>query len=44
MKSSKGNIFRITGHLGGDFPAHRGIPDTKAIDAELWCFLRSAPE
>ena len=29
------NIFRVTGHLSGEF--------TKAGDAELWCFLWSAP-
>ena len=42
MKSSNGNIFRVTGHLYGDFTGHRWIPSTKAIDAELWCFLWSA--
>ena len=44
MTSSNGNIFRITGLLCGDFPGDRGIPRTKASDAELWCFLWSAPE
>ena len=38
--SSNGNIFRVTGHLCG----HRWITRTKASDAELWCFLWSAPE
>ena len=33
-----GNLFRVTGHLC------RGIPRTKASDAELWCFLWSASE
>ena len=42
MTSSNGNIFRLTGHLCGDFIGHRWIPHTKASDAELWCFLSSA--
>ena len=33
---------RVTGHLCGEFTGHRWIPHTKAIDAELWCFLWSA--
>ena len=44
MTSSNGNIFRITGPLCGKFTGHRWIPLTKASDAELWCFLWSAPE
>ena len=40
MTSSNGNIFRVTGHLCGDFTGHR----TKASDAELWCFVWSTPE
>ena len=28
----------------GEFTAHRWIPLTKAIDAELWCFLWYAPD
>ena len=44
MTSSNGNIFRITGHLCGEFTGHRWIPLTKASDAGLWCFLWSAPE
>ena len=43
MTSSNGNIFRVTGHLCGEFTSHRWIPLTKANDAELWCFLWSAP-
>ena len=39
MTSSNGNIFRVTGHLCGEFTGHRGIPRTKASDAELWCYL-----
>ena len=39
MTSSNGNIFRVTGHLCGEFTGHRWIPGTKASDAELWCFL-----
>ena len=44
MTSSNGNIFRVTGHLCGEFTGRRWIPRTKASDAELWCFLWSAPE
>ena len=40
MTSSNGNIFRVTGHLCGEFTG----PRTKASDAEVWCFLWSAPE
>ena len=35
MTSSNGIIFRVSGHLCGEFPGHRGIPLTKASDAEL---------
>ena len=35
-------IFRVTGHLCGEFIGTRWIPHTKASDAELWCFLWSA--
>ena len=38
MTSSNGNIFRVTGHLCGEFTGDRWIPRTKASDAELWCF------
>ena len=44
MTSSNGNIFRVTGHLCGEFTGHRWIPHTKASDAEIWCFLWSVPE
>ena len=44
MTSSNGNIFRVTGPLCGEFTGHRWISRTKAIYAELWCFLWSAPE
>ena len=44
MTSSNGNIFRVTGHLCGEFTGPRWIPRTKASDTELWCFLWSAPE
>ena len=43
MTSSNGNIFRGTGPLCGEFTGHRRIPRTKGSDAELWCFLWSAP-
>ena len=41
--SSNGNIFRVTGPLCGEFTSRRWIPLTKANDAELWCWLWSAP-
>ena len=44
MTSSNANIFRVTGHLCGEFTGHRWIPRTKASDTELWCFLWSASE
>ena len=44
MMSSNGNIFRVTGPLCGEFTDQRRFPLTKASDAELWCFLWSAPE
>ena len=44
MTTSNGNIFRVTGHLCGEFTGPRWIPHTKASDAELWCLLWSAPE
>ena len=44
MTSSNGNIFRVTGHLCGEFTGLRWIPRTKASDAERWCFLWSASE
>ena len=44
MTSSNGNICRVTGRLCGELTGHRWIPLTKASDAELWCFLWSAPE
>ena len=43
MTSSNGNIFGVTDPLCGEFTGHRWIPLTKASDAELWCFLWSAP-
>ena len=39
MTSSNGNIFRVTGPLRGEITGHRCIPNTKASDAELWCFF-----
>ena len=44
MTSSNGNIFHVTGPLYGEFTGDRWIPPTKASEAELWCFLWSAPE
>ena len=43
MTSSNGKIFRVTGHLCGEFTGPRWIPRTKASDAKLWCFLWSTP-
>ena len=40
----KWNIFLVTGPLWGESTAHEWIALTKAIDAELWCFLWSVPE
>ena len=39
MTSSNGSIFRVTGHLCGEFTRQRWIPLTKASDAALWCFI-----
>ena len=39
MTSSNGSIFRVNGHLRGEFTG-----PTKASDPELWCFLLSASE
>ena len=44
MTSSNGTIFRVTDTLWGESTVHRWIPVTKASDAELWCFIWSAPE
>ena len=41
MTSSNGNLFRVTGHLCGEFTGPRWIPHTKASDAELCGFLWS---
>ena len=44
MTSSNGSIFLVTGSLLGESTSHRWIPLTKLSDAELWCFIWSAPE
>ena len=44
MTSSNGNIFCVTGPLWGESTGYRWIILTKVSDAELWCFLWSAPE
>ena len=36
MTSSDGNIFRVTGHLCGEFTGLRWIPRTKASDADIF--------
>ena len=43
IKSSNGNIFRVTDPLWGQSTTDRWIPLTKASAAELWYFLWSAP-
>ena len=43
MTSSNGNIFRVTGHLCGEFTGHRWIPRTKASDTELDAFFDLRP-
>ena len=44
LTSSNGKIFCVTGLLCGEFTGLQWVPRTKASDAELWCFLWSAPE
>ena len=44
MTSSNGNIFRVIGPLWGESNSQRWIPPHKGQDAELCCFLWSAPE
>ena len=44
MTASNGNIFRVTGHLCGEFTSPWWIPRTKASDAALLCFPWSASE
>ena len=39
MTSSNGDIFRVTGHLCGEFTGPRWIPNTKASDAEFDVFF-----
>ena len=39
VTSSNESIFRITGHLCGEFTGPRWIRRTKVSDAELWCWL-----
>ena len=42
--SSNGNVFRVTDPLWGESTGDMWISLTNAGDAELWCFLGSAPE
>ena len=44
MTSWNGTIFRVTGHLCGEFTSHRWLSHTKASDVELWSFLWFASE
>ena len=39
MTSSNGNMFRVTGHLCGEFTGPRWIPRTKASDARFDVFF-----
>ena len=43
MTSSNGNIFRVTGPFMREIHRSWWIPLKMSIDAELWCFLWSAP-
>ena len=43
MTSSNGNIFRVTGHLCGEFTGHRWIPRTKASDKGCDVFFDLLP-
>ena len=43
MTSSNGNIFRVTGHLCGEFTGPLWVPRTKACDTELWYFFDLRP-
>ena len=40
MTSSNGNIFRVTGHLCGEFTGDWWIPRTKASDVDVFFDLR----
>ena len=44
MTSANVDIFRVTGHLWKEPTGHWWIPPTKASDAEIKCFISSAPE
>ena len=44
MTPSDENMFRVSGHLGGETIGNRWIPLTNTSDLELWCFLWSLPE
>ena len=39
MTSSNGNIFRVTGHLCGEFTGPRWIPHTKAVTRSFDVFF-----
>ena len=44
MTSSNGNIFRVTGHLCGEFTGPRWIPHIKASDAEFDVYFDLRPD
>ena len=43
MTSSNGSIFRVTGHLCGEFTGLRWIPHTKASERSLYIFFDLRP-
>ena len=44
MTSSNGNIFRVTGHLCGEFTGPRWIPHTKTSDANFDVYFDLHPK
>ena len=43
MTSSNGNIFRVTGHMRGEFPGPRWIPHTKASERSFDVYFDLRP-
>ena len=39
MTSSNGNIFRVIGHLYGEFTGHRGIPSQRSVTRSVDVFF-----
>ena len=44
MTSSNGNIFRVTGHLCGEFPVTGEVPAQRPVTRSCGVFLLFAPE